>query len=199
LQFWRARWCSRWCQRPRWPATTKLGGTSIIAAITVSTPALATSAKAVSTTSRRRKRALPAQAGAAGTIESFNGSVLVIMLNAGSTVSGKVTQRTELECEAAEPAGMQQDDRGPGGGGGPSGEDQGDRGDDGSQDEPMCAPGALAPGASVHEAELRITGSGAFWEEVELTPRVLTVRLGRSERRPIATGRRSPSAMTDRA
>ncbi len=46
--------------------------------------------------------------------------------------------------------------------------DNGGHGDDRGQDEQMCGAGALTPGAAVHEAELRINGAGAFWEEVEL-------------------------------
>ena len=114
----------------------------------------------------------PAHMGDAGTVQSFNDGVLVIMLNDGSTVSGEVTRATELRCEAGEPSEMGDDDQGPGGGGDQSGGDRGDhgdRGDDGGQQEQMCAAGALTHGATVHEAELRITSAGAFWEEVELT------------------------------
>ena len=104
----------------------------------------------------------PAKAGHAGTVQSFSDGVLVIMLNDGSTVSGRVTNGTEKRCEAPE---MSTDDQGPGGGdggdrGGDNGDhggtgDHGDRGDDRGQDEQMCAPGALTAGAVVHEAELR--------------------------------------------
>src|SRR5947209_4132617 len=38
----------------------------------------------------------------AGTIDSFTNGVLTIKLNDGSTVSGKVTSDTEIECEAAD-------------------------------------------------------------------------------------------------
>jgi hypothetical protein len=81
-------------------------------------------------------------------------------------VSGRVTNATELKCEAPEPAEMHNDDHG--GDGGDRGGDSGDHGDDHGQDEQMCAPGGLTAGAVVHEAELRITTFGAFWEEVEL-------------------------------
>lgn len=111
----------------------------------------------------------PAKAGDAGKVQSFSDGVLVITLSDGSTVSGKVTNGTELRCEAPE---MSTDDQGPGGGdpgdrGGDNG-GNGDRGDDRGEDEQMCAPGALTAGAVVHEAELRITAFGAVWEEVEL-------------------------------
>ncbi|QEC49591.1 hypothetical protein FSW04_19795 [Baekduia soli] len=60
---------------------------------------------------------------------------------------------------------------------GTSGHDQGD--DDGSENDGgpnghgqhrgnVCAPGALAAGAKVHEAELKLTGSGAVWEKIQL-------------------------------
>jgi hypothetical protein len=114
----------------------------------------------------------PAKAGDAGTVQSFNNGVLVITLSDGSTVSGKVTNGTELRCEAPE---MSTDDQDPGGsdGGDRGGDhggngDHGDRCDDRGEDGQMCAPGALRAGALVHEAELRITTFGAFWEEVEL-------------------------------
>ena len=51
---------------------------------------------------------------------------------------------------------------------GDRGGDHGDRGDDRGQDEQMCATGSLTTEAMVHEAELRITSFGAFWEEVEV-------------------------------
>jgi hypothetical protein len=38
----------------------------------------------------------------AGTVQSFSGGVLTIMLGDGSTVSGSVTNDTELECTAPE-------------------------------------------------------------------------------------------------
>ena len=104
----------------------------------------------------------PAKSGDAGKVQSFSNGVLVITLSDGSTVSGKVTDGTELRCEAPE---MSTDDQGPSGGDG--GDRGGDNGDNG-EDEQMCAPGALTAGAVVHEAELRVTTFGAFWEEVEL-------------------------------
>jgi hypothetical protein len=114
----------------------------------------------------------PAKAGDAGTVQSFNNGVLVIMLGDGMTVSGRVTNATELRCESPEHAVMHNDDHGSGGsGGGDQGDrggDHGDRGDDRGQDEQMCATGSLTTGAMVHEAELRITSFGAFWEEVEV-------------------------------
>ena len=122
---------------------------------------------------RGREHDFPlAKPGDAGKVQSFSDGVLVITLSDGSTVSGKVTNGTELRCEAPE---MSTDDQGPGGDdvgdrGGDNGDHggNGDRGDDHGEGEQMCAPGALTAGAVVHEAGLRITRFGAFWEEVEL-------------------------------
>jgi hypothetical protein len=114
------------------------------------------------------------------TIASFENGVLKITLADGSTVSGKVTEMTEIEC-----------------GGGCSGHHdfgggspgwQHDNGDDGwehhdggpsrfhddhfvgPQDESSCGVSALVAGAKVKEAELHVSGAGAFWEKVELLP-----------------------------
>jgi hypothetical protein len=55
---------------------------------------------------------------------------------------------------------------------GPGSGDDDDHGDDDDQgeddDEDECAPGALAVGAKVEEAELELTSAGAVWEEIEL-------------------------------
>src|SRR5437588_2437324 len=52
----------------------------------------------------------------AGTVQSFSGGVLTIVLNDGSTVSGKVTNDTELECMAPEQNQTVHEDGGGGGG-----------------------------------------------------------------------------------
>lgn len=41
----------------------------------------------------------------AGVVKSFTEGVLVITLNDGTTVSGKVTEQTEIHCQAASPTG----------------------------------------------------------------------------------------------
>ncbi|HTU95260.1 MAG TPA: hypothetical protein VMF14_05425 [Solirubrobacteraceae bacterium] len=106
----------------------------------------------------------------AGTVTSFANNELTITLNNGSTVSGLVTDNTEVSCE--NPADndnngdndVEHGDRGPGGGDNDDrGDDNGNRGDD--NDNNMCT---IAPGMGVRNAELRIDGIGAFWEEVEL-------------------------------
>jgi len=127
----------------------------------------------------------------AGTIASFANGTLTITLNDGSTVSGKVTEGTEIECRSAMASAArddgqgddndQGDDRandgqsssGPGDGehGGVSADDgdDNDANDDGAQDEAEhCTTAALTPGAVVREAELRVNSAGAVWEKVEL-------------------------------
>ncbi len=116
------------------------------------------------------------QAAPAGTVVSFTNGVLTITANDGNTASGKVTNDTELRCEAAEPAGMRSHDRGHGDNG--SGDDNGrgdDRGDNDNNDDndnddvnQMCTTADLVAGAMVQKAELRISGAGSVWDEVEL-------------------------------
>jgi len=125
----------------------------------------------------------------AGTIASFTAGTLTITLNDGSSVSGKVTPATEMECRSAMASEADNGDSGDDSGGGEhgdrsgpsgsgdgqpvdgSGHDEGDRdaGDDDAHDEAEhCAPTALVPGASVREAVLSVGGSGAFWVKLEL-------------------------------
>jgi hypothetical protein len=125
----------------------------------------------------------------AGVVASFEDGVLVIDLANGGEVSGRVTADTEIECEGENEAEHHHGeartaDRGPGSGDDSSGEGQSgsdDRGDDDRgddergddqgedrRDDDACPSGALAAGARVHEAELRVSSSGAVWEEVEL-------------------------------
>ena len=110
---------------------------------------------------------------------SFANNVLTITLTNGNTVSGLVTNGTEVRCENAEDNdnngdndvehGDRVSDHGPGGGdnggdNGDRGDDNGNRGDDNDNDN-MCA---ITPGMAVRNAELRINGAGSFWDEVEL-------------------------------
>jgi hypothetical protein len=122
----------------------------------------------------------------AGTVASFTGGVLTINLTGGGSVSGKVTEGTELKCETPgdddqggtgddEPSGPSSDApmRADGIGGGEqgqsgddtSGDDQGG-GDD--QGESSCPPEALKEGAMVREAELEVGPGGAVWEQIVL-------------------------------
>jgi hypothetical protein len=125
----------------------------------------------------------------AGRVSSFDNGVLTIQLFGGSTLSGMVTPDTELKCHGATATAAHEDgsdgqdgagsgDQGPGGdrgdGQGDRGDDQGDSGDDQGDrendgaDEHACPDGALAPGAVVHEAEMRVTGAGAVFTQIEL-------------------------------
>jgi len=107
------------------------------------------------------------------TVASFEGGVLKITLAGGSTVSGKVTENTEIECGSD---GHHFED-------GPQGAGHDDNGDDddapgsfhhddeqGQQGEGSCGVSSLVAGAKVEEAELHVSGAGAFWEKVELIP-----------------------------
>jgi hypothetical protein len=122
----------------------------------------------------------------AGTVTSFTAGVLTITLKDGSSVSGKVTEASELRCTSATPAPAGGDDpgdepgSGSGGDGGVHGEPgSGSHGDDmsggASDDEEgaeappsACTTASLVPGAVVAEAELRIGAAGAVWERVSL-------------------------------
>jgi hypothetical protein len=108
----------------------------------------------------------------AGTVQSFQNGVLTIALNNGSTVSGAVTNDTELECTSPEHSSTTHEDGDGGGGDQGSGDDNrgdNDQGEDNNEDQQMnCSTSNLTPGAVVHEASLRIGGSGAVWQKVEL-------------------------------
>jgi hypothetical protein len=109
-------------------------------------------------------------------VASFNNGVLTLKLNDGSMVSGQVTGATEIKCEAAEPQEMEHSrhaDGDHGGGSNGDGDQGGASNGDGDQGEdengaPMCSTANLAPGTLVSDAELRVTGSGAIWKELEL-------------------------------
>jgi hypothetical protein len=133
----------------------------------------------------------------AGKIQTFTGGVLTIVLNDGSTVSGRVTLDTEIECAAGDMVGMSHDSSGgsddngdqgqagnPGHGDNQGDNDQGDNdrgdndqgdndpGDDDRGDEQAegqaCGPADLMRNAVVQEAELSISRAGAIWSKVEL-------------------------------
>jgi hypothetical protein len=96
----------------------------------------------------------------AGTVQSFTGGVLTIALNDGSTVSGGVTNDTEVECAAPEQAQTMHEDGDGGGGDGDSSA--------GEAEEQNCSAASLTPGAVVREAELGISSAGSAWKKVEL-------------------------------
>jgi hypothetical protein len=110
---------------------------------------------------------------AVGTVDSFTNGVLTIKLNDGSTVSGAVTNDTELECEAAQPMGTvhEDGDSGEHGGGdnhnGSGGEDNGGGEDQGEQNQ-NCTSANLMTGATVGAAELRLSSAASTWEKVDL-------------------------------
>jgi hypothetical protein len=110
----------------------------------------------------------------AGTVQSFTGGVLTIALNNGQTVSGQVTGDTEIKCEAAETSSsMVSHDRHGGDNNGDRGDNNNDQGDDQGQgdddnNDAMCSSSDLTTGTVVHEAELRVSSSGAVWDKVEL-------------------------------
>jgi hypothetical protein len=126
----------------------------------------------------------------AGTVASFTNGTLTITLNDGSTVSGKVTEGTEIECHSAMASAAsdgqggqvgQGDQGGDSGNEGQSGSGSGDGhqgdvsghdgGDDGEaqqEEAGHCTSAALVTGAVVREAELRVSSAGAVWEKVEL-------------------------------
>lgn len=121
----------------------------------------------------------------AGRIQSFRGGVLTLVLGDGTTVRGKVTDATEIECGQmavdnfrADHGRSGGDNSGPGGGdnsgpgNGDRGDDNGDRGDRGDRGddnrEANCMAADLVEGTVVREAELRISSIGAIWDKLEL-------------------------------
>jgi hypothetical protein len=132
----------------------------------------------------------------AGTIASFDAATgrLVIDLFGTETISGLVTDQTEIECEdhhslasasssgpgsgedesgdddSGDEAG--DDNSGPSDNSGPGGENsgpsRGDENDDEDEDR-ACTVAELVPGAVVEEAELKVAGGQAIFEEVELS------------------------------
>jgi hypothetical protein len=121
----------------------------------------------------------------AGTVTSFEGGVLTITLNDKSTVSGKVTEETEIRCQSATPSteGSDDEENGEDSSSG-DGEDSsthvgsglsshgdelssGGDGEDGGQAQ-SCTSAALVPGAVVREAELSIGSAGSVWDHIDL-------------------------------
>jgi len=130
----------------------------------------------------------------AGTIESFKEGppkegLLTIKLTDGSTVSGKVTEQTEIRCPTPPPEGSDNDDNE---GGDEEGGNDGERsargssGSFGSQhgdvmahsachnsaseagNQKSCTTASLVPNAVVLAAELKLTPTGPVWEKVVL-------------------------------
>src|SRR6266511_3179460 len=105
----------------------------------------------------------------AGTVSSFDGSTLTIDLFGGSSISGLVTESTEINCDNGDDQG--DDDQGDNlavsAGSEDPGDDEGDDADE-NDDEVACSTADLVPGAVVQEAELEIDNGQAVFEEIEL-------------------------------
>jgi hypothetical protein len=123
----------------------------------------------------------------AGVVSSFDQATgdLTIDLAKGGSVTGKVTDATEVECETENDAEDHSDvsashdgNSGPGSGDDRSGDDRGENenevenehgdGGEGERRGDQCPAGSLRQGARVHEAELNVLASGPVWEKIEL-------------------------------
>jgi hypothetical protein len=113
----------------------------------------------------------------AGTIESFNADTgrLVINLFGGDTLSGLVTDQTEIECDNENEAngdnnndddGQVNDREGDNSGPGSSGDDE--NSGSGDDNEGNCTTADLTQNRAVQEAELHTEGGAAVFEKVEL-------------------------------
>ena len=135
----------------------------------------------------------PTPSSGAATVVSFTAETLTIELTSDkSLVKGKVTARTEIECQPAPGTGQGSDDDQPQTGG--EDQDQSEGGDEGSSqtqgsdqngpvahssdvgddqgededEQETCTTAALKPGAVVLRAELIIGDNGPVWEKIEL-------------------------------
>jgi hypothetical protein len=127
----------------------------------------------------------------AGTIQAFDPATgkLTIALLGGGTISGLVTEQTEIQCEnehsSASASDSQQSEDNSGEDEGQSGEDEGDssgpgssssgedEGESGDENDDQggnagCTTADLVPGAVVQQAELQIENGAATFEEVDL-------------------------------
>jgi len=99
----------------------------------------------------------------AGKISSFDSEtgVLTIGLFGGGSVSGLVTETTEIECDDESAEASASED---------SGDGEGEEGEseDGGGDNAECGTADLVPGAVVDEAELELANGLAVYEKVEL-------------------------------
>ncbi len=120
-----------------------------------------------------------------GTIAAFDpatGELTINVMNGGS-VTGRVTDATEIKCDDGDDQGDEDgdgrgaddgtDDHGHGDRVARSGDDdpvddEDSSDDEGEGDESECTVDDLTVGATVHEAELEIEGGDAVWEEIEL-------------------------------
>lgn len=107
----------------------------------------------------------------AGTIASFDGTTLTIDLLNGGSITGTVTEDTEVKCgdecnQDGEESESARHPEGEGGNSGPGSESSGP-GHEG-EDEGDCSIDDLVVGAAVHEAELELEDGDAVFEEIEL-------------------------------
>jgi hypothetical protein len=91
-----------------------------------------------------------------GTVASFTNGVLTIRQSDGDEVEGKVTRRTEIECERRSSTAVAAHD----------GDDDHHRGR--HHDRRRCSARLLTAGRVVREADLLSTSSGPVFREVEI-------------------------------
>jgi hypothetical protein len=141
----------------------------------------AAAAPTTGTTASPTTPATPASE-SAGKVASFKEGVLTITLNDGTSVSGKVTERTEIHCTTAAPAGGDDNDDEAGSGEGDHGSSGEARASESSRHlaraadhgagsegaSQSCTTAALVENALVREAQLSISSAGAVWDHVDL-------------------------------
>ena len=114
----------------------------------------------------------------AGKVASFKEGVLTITLNDGTSVSGKVTEQTQIHCSSAPTTGGEDNDDEGSSSEGDHGSSEGEHGSSsqahaadhvgGDEGQQGCTTSALTEGALVREAELSIGSAGAVWDRVDL-------------------------------
>jgi len=118
----------------------------------------------------------------AGTVDSFDAATgtLTIKLFGGGSVTGLVTDATEVECDDdsarashdgdddGDRSGPSGDDDRSGPGDGDRGDRDDDEGDDDHGDDDECGTEALTAGREVDEAELKLSDGKATFRKIEL-------------------------------
>jgi hypothetical protein len=106
-----------------------------------------------------------------GTVASFTNGLLTIRQSDGDEVEGKVTRRTEIQCErrSSTAVAAHDGDDDHGGRGRDHAEDDGDDHHRGRHhDRRRCSARLLTAGRVVREADLLSTSSGPVFREVEI-------------------------------